>query len=284
MKITRKQANDPRASSSLHAMSVDVEDYFHAHALENYFTRSTWPSLERRVQENTERILDQMDMLGIKATYFTLGSVALEYPQLVKTIVDRGHELASHGMNHYRASEQTKAQYFEDVSSSKKLLEDVSGQEVRGYRAASFSISPQNWWAFEVLQEAGYSYSSSISAGHNNGNSKTTGGQPFHPVDGPLIEYPISVIQLLGKAIPTGGGYFRLLPYFLFQKALRNRSNPNAPVIFYYHPWEIDYTQPKAKVPLKTQFRHRVNLSRMYNKTNRLMSDFRWAPLSEVFS
>lgn len=276
----------PRASRGqlINAMTVDVEDYYHAHALGAYFTRDTWPNLERRVLENTKRILDSMDEHDTKGTFFTLGSVAVEYPELIKDIVGRGHELASHGMEHYRADDQDHKTFLQDVKNAKAALEDASGTEIKGYRAASFSISAQNWWAFDALEEAGYSYSSSISAKHHKGQSFKTPSRPFYPGKGDIVECPISVTQIMTRTWPTGGGYFRLVPYSLFRPSLESFQKTCAqPAIFYYHPWEIDPLQPRAKVNLKTKFRHLVNIRKMDQKVAKLLQDFHWAPMKEVF-
>ena len=269
----------------LNALSVDVEDYYHAHALASYFTRDTWPGLERRVVANTTRILDALEAKGLHATFFTLGSVALEFPDLIRDIVGRGHELASHGMAHYRASDQTRDEFFRDVSRAKAVLEDAGGVEVSGYRAPSFSITPDNWWAFDVLEDAGYRYSSSISTGHLGHGNLQVPAQPFRPGAGHLVECPILSMRFMGRSVPTGGGYFRLMPYQIFRRSLRAAQRLGAlPATFYYHPWEIDPDQPRAKVGAKTRFRHLVNVRHMENKVDRLTRDFPWATMRDVFS
>ncbi len=268
----------------LGAMTVDVEDYYHAHALESFFTRDTWPDLPRRVAENTARLLDMFDESGVKGTFFTLGTVAREYPGLVRDIVDRGHELASHGLEHYRASDQDSATFRKDVTAAKSVLEDAGGVEVKGYRAASFSIGEDNWWAFDVLEEAGYTYSSSVSAGRVAGPEMKTPETPFTPGSGRLVECPITTITTLGRAVPTGGGYFRLMPYGMFRRALEGSIAHHARgTNFYFHPWEIDPGQPRARVRPRTQFRHRVNLDRMEHKIARVLKDFRWGRMTDVF-
>jgi len=268
----------------LNVMSIDVEDYYHAHALENYFTRDTWPGLEKRVKDNTLRILDLMDEHETKATFFVLGSVAADYPALMRDIVERGHELASHGMEHYRASDQDPATFLSDVTQSKDLLENATGKRVHGYRAASFSIKTGNWWAFDVLEQAGYTYSSSTSAGHRHGVGPATPNVPFRPGSGSLIEIPISTSRVLGRELPTGGGYFRLVPQRLFRRSVETlHTDRAAPAIFYFHPWEIDPGQPRARVNLKTRFRHLVNIKRMEQKVADTLDQFRWGRMTDVF-
>lgn len=268
----------------INAMSVDVEDYYHAHVLANHFTRDTWPGLERRVEGKTNEILDLFARHAVKATFFTLGTVAREFPQLIRRITAEGHELASHGLEHFKASDQDRATFLRDVSEAKDALEQAGGVRVHGYRAASFSIAAENWWAFDVLEEAGYSYSSSISSGKLSGADMVTPGTPFLPTPGRLVECPITTVAMLGRDVPTGGGYFRLAPYALFRDALRRSQETAAnPANFYFHPWEIDPGQPRADVPLKSQLRHRINLGRMKAKVARALSDFSWGTMQDAF-
>ncbi|WP_322867276.1 XrtA system polysaccharide deacetylase [Aquicoccus sp. G2-2] len=264
-------------------MSIDVEDYYHAHALEQFFTRDKWPTLEHRVVQNTNLILDLLDAQEIKATFFTLGSVARDHPGLIRDIVKRGHELASHGLDHYRASEQTRDVFFEDVTTAKHALEDAGGVEVRGYRAASFSIGAANWWAFDALEEAGYSYSSSISTGHRDGADLSLPDGPFRPGSGRLVEYPITTRRALRRHLPTGGGFFRLLPRSMFHAGLRKLNDRGRPSIFYIHPWEFDPEQPRADVGMRVRFRHNVNIHRVPQKFSDLLASFRWGRLTDVF-
>lgn len=268
----------------LNAMTVDVEDYYHAHALEAFFTRDTWPSLERRVEANTRVLLDLFEERQIRATFFTLGTVAREFPGLIRDIVGREHELASHGLEHRRASDQDSAAFRRDVTEAKKALEDAGGVAVTGYRAASFSIGERNWWAFDVLEEAGYSYSSSISTAKLIGGHVAAPAGPFIPGTGTLVEFPITTARILGRDLPTGGGYFRLAPYGMFRRALNSaQAREGRPAIFYVHPWEIDPDQPQADVPARTRFRHRVNLARMKAKLARLAADFEWGTMRDAF-
>ena len=278
-------SNSAGADPAPNALTVDVEDYYHAHALETFFTRDRWPGLERRVEARTQELLDLFDQRGVKATFFTLGTVAREFPRLIRDIVARGHELASHGLEHYRASDQDPPTFLEDVRAAKKALEDAGGVAVHGYRAASFSIDQGNWWAFDVLEEAGYRYSSSNSAGKLAGSEMAIPHVPFFPGQGQLVEIPITTVTLLGRAVPTGGGYFRLAPYGVFRSAMQQRSKARAgPVNFYTHPWEFDPGQPRADVSLKNRFRHRVNLGRMMGKLDRMLSDFAWGPITQAYA
>lgn len=270
-------------SAVLNAMSVDVEDYYHAHALEPWFCRARWETLERRVEAATMRILDAFDARGAKATFFTLGCVAREFPGLTREIVARGHELASHGDAHRRVDSQTEAEFRADVTRARKTLEDVSGAPVLGYRAASFSIGAATPWAYSVLAETGHLYSSSVSPARAGGDG--VAATPHRLRSDGVVELPITRMRVLGRAAPTGGGYFRLAPYAPFRRSVArlNRAD-GAPAIFYYHPWEIDPGQPRARLGPLTRFRHEVNLSAMEGKVDRALRDFRWGSLRTVFA
>jgi polysaccharide deacetylase family protein (PEP-CTERM system associated) len=269
------------------ALTVDVEDYFQVSALAPHIDRSSWDSRPCRVERNVQRLLELFDASGARATFFTLGWVAERYPQLVRDVVAHGHELASHGYAHLRASEQTRLEFSSDVLSAKRLLEDVSGQPVKGYRAPSFSIGRDNDWAFDELLAAGYAYSSSVyPVRHDHYGVPDAPRFPYRTRPG-LLEIPLTTTQLLGRNLPAGGGgFFRLLPYSVSRWALRrvNRIDQR-PAIFYLHPWEIDPQQPRiAGTSAKTRFRHYVNLSRTESRLSRLLRDFQWGRIDEVFA
>lgn len=270
------------------AMTIDVEDYFQVSAFAPYIPRDSWPSLACRVERNIDRILTLLDENEVKATFFTLGWIAERYPSMVRLIVDSGHELASHGYNHLRVTEQNPAEFLHDISLSKKLLEDLGGQAVLGYRAPSFSIGTHNLWALDSLLEAGYRYSSSIyPINHDHYGMPEAPRFKFRP-RGPLgvVELPATTVKLFGRNLPAGGGgYFRLLPYDIF-RWLVNRVNHTdlQPCIFYFHPWEIDPDQPRQKnLCLKTRFRHYVNLSRTEPRIRSLLQDFHWGRMDHIF-
>jgi len=276
------------ATPITNAMTVDVEDYFQVGAFENDISRADWDHLECRVERNTNEILDLFDDHNVKATFFTLGWVAERYPQLIKRIVDDGHELASHGMAHWRVTDQNEDQFRQDVIATKKLLEDTGGAAVQGYRAASFSIGERNLWALDVLNEAGYIYSSSIyPIRHDHYGMPDAPRFAFTPIDGtPFLEMPVTTVELAGKKIPCGGGgYFRLLPYFISRSLMRrvNEKDQQA-CIFYFHPWEIDPGQPRQnQASMKSKFRHYTNLSVMKAKLDKVLGDFNWGRMDEVF-
>jgi polysaccharide deacetylase family protein (PEP-CTERM system associated) len=268
------------------AMTVDVEDYFQVSAFERYVDRADWERIDCRVERNVERILGLFERHGVKATFFTLGWIAERYPAMVRKIVDAGHELASHGWAHHRVTGQTPEQFRADVTRTKALLEDVSGRPVIGYRAASYSIGADNLWALEVLAETGHSYSSSIyPIRHDLYGMPDAPRFAFRPGQLELLEFPVTTVRLGGRNLPCGGGgWFRLVPYAGMRWAMRRVNRVDGqPVIFYFHPWEIDPDQPRQNgIDAKTRFRHYLNLDRMEARLNRLLGDFAWGRMDEV--
>lgn len=270
-------------------MSFDVEDYFQVQALADVCDRARWDSFEPRVERNTNLILDLLAERDVKATFFTLGWIAERFPQLPRRMVAEGHELASHGYEHHRVDGQTAKQFGEDIARTKKVLEDIAGVKVKGYRAATFSIGPTTGWAFEVLEKAGYEYSSSIyPVAHDNYSNPDAPRFAYRPKGATsLWEYPISTVRVAGRNLPCGGGgYFRFVPYTLFRRALRHIVDAERePVVFYLHPWEVDPDQPRpAGVKLKSRFRHYVNLSATVSRLRRLLDDFQWDRVDRVFA
>ena len=270
----------------MNALSVDVEDYFQVSALAPVIDRASWEQRECRVVRNVERLLDLFAERGAHATFFTLGWVAERYPALVRRIVADGHELASHGYAHLRASDQTRDEFQQDVRRAKALLEDLSGHRVQGYRAPSFSIGESNPWAFDVLLDAGHRYSSSVyPMRHDHYGSPDSPRFPYDARPG-LREIPVTTTRMLGRNLPAGGGgYFRLAPYRLSRWAIRRvNAIDRQPAIFYMHPWEIDPGQPRIPgTCLKTRFRHYVNLDKTQSRLDRLLRDFRWGRVDDVF-
>jgi len=270
------------------AMTIDVEDYFQVSAFAPHIPRDSWPQRECRVEANIDRILGILEAGGAQATFFTLGWIAERYPQMVKSIVAGGHELASHGYGHLRASDQSREEFMDDVARSKAILEDLGGQAVKGYRAPSFSIGPRNLWALDVLQEAGYRYSSSIyPIAHDHYGMPDAPRFAFHPNGSEgLLEVPITTVRVGQRNLPAGGGgYFRLLPYALSRRMMRRVNREDGqPAIFYFHPWELDPGQPRpAGIGLKTRFRHYVNLGRMDARIRSLTRDFAWDRMDRIF-
>ncbi|MFA5984845.1 MAG: XrtA system polysaccharide deacetylase [Methylococcaceae bacterium] len=270
------------------AMTVDVEDYFQVSAFEPYIQKSQWECLPHRVAENTNKVLDLFQQANIKATFFTLGWVAERYPDIVTRIVNEGHELACHGYEHIRVTQQTPEQFRQDVTKTKQILEDLAGVEVKGYRAASYSIGAKNIWALDVLNEQGFKYSSSIyPVKHDLYGMPEAPRFAYYPFEGcDFKEIPITTLALGKKNLPCGGGgFFRFYPY-LFSKLAFNHVNQREQqaAIFYFHPWEIDPGQPRQiGLSLKARTRHYLNLSKMENRISRLLQDFTWDTMENVF-
>ncbi len=269
------------------ALTCDVEDWFQVSALAPHIARHSWDSRECRVERNIERLLALFEQHRATATFFTLGWIAERYPQVGRAIVDAGHELASHGHGHLRASEQTQAEFSDDIRSAKALLEDLGGREVTGYRAPSFSIGRGNLWAFDALAEAGYRYSSSVyPVRHDHYGMPDAPRFPYRPQPR-LLEIPVTTARVLGTNLPAGGGgYFRFAPYRVSHWMIRRVNRVDGrPAIFYFHPWEIDPQQPRvAGTSLKTRFRHYVNLHRTEERLARLLGDFRWDRVDRVYA
>lgn len=269
-------------------MTVDVEDYFQVSAFEPYVNKSQWDKLEHRVANNTQHILDIFAAHDVKATFFTLGWVAERYPELVKRIVQEGHELASHGYEHIRVTQQTREQFRQDVRKTKRLLEDIGGTEVKGYRAASYSIGRDNLWALDVLAEEGHLYSSSIyPVKHDLYGMPEAPRFVFQPIAGSdFKEIPITTLKVSNKNYPCGGGgFFRLYPYVFSRWAFKRTNNAeNQPGIFYFHPWEIDPEQPRQEnLAFKAKFRHYLNIHRMESRIKSLLTDFEWDTMQAIF-
>ncbi len=276
------------SAAPTNAMTVDVEDYFQVQAFAGCIERESWDTIPRRVEANTDRILDQFARAGVSATFFTLGWVADRHPGVVQRIVAAGHELASHGYGHQLVHTLTPAAFREDLLRARGVLEDRGGVAVAGYRAPTFSIGPRNSWAFDVLEETGHRYSSSIyPVKHDLYGVPDAPRFPYRPGKGALLEIPMTTVQLGGRNMPiAGGGYFRLMPYTVFRAALRrfNRRD-QAPGVFYFHPWEIDPGQPRIRQASRmSRFRHYVNITAMPGRLERLLRDFKWGRVDQVFA
>ena len=268
------------------ALTIDVEDYFQVSAFAPFIARSEWEHRECRVETNVNRILDLLESRDTKATFFTLGWIAERYPELVRRIVREGHELASHGYGHERASDLSETAFHNDISRAKGLLEDLSGQVITGYRAPSFSIGTANLWAFDSLARAGYKYSSSIYPIRHDHYGMPDAPRFAHRVDSGLLEVPITTLRMFQRNLPSsGGGYFRLLPYAVSRWMLRRVNTVDQQsAVFYFHPWEIDTAQPRvAGIDLKTRFRHYVNIPRMEGRLQSLLTDFKWGRMDGLF-
>jgi len=268
------------------ALTIDVEDYFHVAALSKSIFTDDWDNISCRVEKNTRVLLDLFEQHSAKATFFVLGWVAERYPGIVKEIDKRGHEVASHGYSHQLIYKQTPALFKEETLTSKQILEDITGKDVNGYRAASYSITNQSLWALDILAEAGFKYDSSIFPVHHDNYGIP--GSPTDPhilktsVGNQLVEFPLSTYKILGQSVPVaGGGYFRLYPYWLSRFFYKNLNKISKPFVFYLHPWEVDPDQPRVKVSWFSEFRHYNNLDVCENRLSRLLEDFSFVSMNE---
>jgi polysaccharide deacetylase family protein (PEP-CTERM system associated) len=276
-----------RVSDQINGLSVDVEDWFQVGAFEKVIDRNDWNGLVTRVERNCEAILQLFDDAGVKGTFFTLGWVAERHPALMRRIAGQGHEIASHGWDHERVFRLGRTDFAADIVRARKVIEDASGCAVTGYRAPSFSIDARTPWAFEVLAEQGYAYSSSVAPiAHDHYGWREAPRFAFRPIAGSdLIEIPVTTAQFAGRRLAAGGGgFFRVLPYHFSRWAIRqvNREDER-PAVFYFHPWEIDPGQPRVEgAPMRSRLRHYTNLSVMGDKLARLVGEFRWGRMDEL--
>ena len=273
------------------ALTVDVEEYFHAEALAGDLRPEEWPSLESRVVDTTERLLDVLDYAGVRATFFVLGWVGERHPGLSRDIAGRGHEVACHGYAHRMIRQQSRAEFAADVTRAKAALEDATGAAVIGYRAPTFSVTRDTLWSLDVLCEAGFRYDSSIfpivhdrygipDAPRFPHRRRTESGAE-------IAEFPPSTVILArGWRLPVaGGGYFRIAPYDLTARVIRRlNEREGQPAMVYLHPWEIDVAPPHVPRRWLTRWRHTVNVDKTETKLRRLLGDFAFAPACDVLA
>ncbi len=271
------------------ALTVDVEDYFQVSAFTKNVNQNDWDKFPPRVEKNTQRLMDMFDEAGIKATFFVLGWAADRNRGLVKEIADRGHEVASHGYSHQLIYNQSQKVFREETIRSKLLLEDIIQAPVRGYRAASYSITKDSLWALDILAEVGFDYDSSIFPVRHDRYGIPDAKEIPHVLKTPqghsLVEFPLSTAKIFNYKLPVaGGGYFRLYPYFLTQAGLRQVNSRQQPFIFYLHPWEIDPDQPNIETSWFSRFRHYNNLEKCEPRLQRLMKEFQFGTAWQVLS
>lgn len=274
----------------MNALTVDVEDYYHVSAFESVVRPDAWCQYESRLEKNTQRILDMFDEYGTKATFFVLGCVGERHPELVQAIHKHGHEVASHGYSHRRIYTQTPAQFREETRKAKRIVEDIVGQSIIGYRAASYSITSESLWALDILAEEGFNYDSSIFPVRHDLYGIPSHCRFFSVLDrkrsGSIAEIPLSTLRVFNVNVPVGGGgYLRIFPYALTHFALRRLNRiEHQPGVVYFHPWEIDPDQPRIQCGWKSRVRHYTNLNTMEAKVRKLLANFTFGPIREVYA
>jgi polysaccharide deacetylase family protein (PEP-CTERM system associated) len=276
----------PPEGNLRNALTCDVEDWFQVSAFEHLVPKESWCQRECRIPRNVDRVLELYDAADVRGTFFILGWVAQYHPEVVRRIAAAGHEVASHGMQHRRVGHQSEDEFRSDITRAKGWLEDVSGQRVRGYRAASWSLDLSTPWAHRIMAEAGYEYSSSIyPIAHDHYGVPDAPTAPFYVKPSGILEIPASTSPFFGRNMPaSGGGYFRLLPYTVSRGLMRRIHRGGSPAVFYFHPWELDPEQPRmAGIPLKTRFRHYLNLRRFEPRLARLLRDFDWDRMDAIY-
>lgn len=270
----------------LNALTIDVEDYYQVSNFEHIVKKDDWDGYESRVAGNTRKILDILDEANARATFFVLGWTAEKFPELVKEIDKRGHEVASHGYWHKLIYRMSKNEFKEDLDKSIKVLEHSIGKKVLGFRAASCSITKDSLWAFDVLEERGIEYDSSVFPIHHDRYGIPGADRFVHKMsNNNLTEFPFSTVKVLGHNLPVaGGGYFRLYPYWFTKWAIKKINSEGHPAMVYIHPWEIDPGQPRIKSNTLSDFRHYVNIGYNENKIRKLLKDFKFTKIEDLIS
>jgi polysaccharide deacetylase family protein (PEP-CTERM system associated) len=291
-RATPPQPSDVRLPDArvVNAFTVDVEDYFHAAALSAAISRESWPTREYRVERNTERLLDLLAEANVHGTFFVLGWVAERSPGLLKRISAGGHEIACHGFSHELIYRQTPEEFRNETARAKRYLEDLVAKTVLGYRAASFSITRVSMWALDILIDLGFVYDSSVFPIHHDRygipGAAAEPGRLAAPSGRSLVEFPMCTARFFGVQVPvSGGGYFRLLPYWVTHAGLKQvNERAGRPFPFYVHPWEVDPGQPRIKVGGLSRLRHYTNLGRCEQRLRRLLGAFAFAPACDVLN
>jgi polysaccharide deacetylase family protein (PEP-CTERM system associated) len=269
-------------------LTVDVEDYFHVRNFADTINLEDWETLEEVAPNATYRILRLFEEQQVKATFFVLGWLAKRHPRLVRAIHAAGHEVACHGYFHEPVRAMTPDEFRADVSAAKKVLEDTIGAPVLGFRAPSFSIDESSLWAFDVLLGEGFEYDSSLFPGRMvpfgfAGVSR----QPCRldrGAAGAIMELPLTTLTVAGVKLPfAGGGFFRAYPYAMIRAGMRHiNEREHAPVVVYFHPWELVPQQPRVAAHVKARIKHYLGLTTMEKKITRLLRDFAFVPASEM--
>jgi polysaccharide deacetylase family protein (PEP-CTERM system associated) len=268
-------------------MSIDVEDWFQVENLRGAIARDSWRTRELRVERNMDRMLALMDEHGVRSTCFVLGWVAERCPSLVRRIAGQGHEIASHGFGHELVGSLAPDEFRLDVDRSRKVLEDLTGRRVAGYRAPAFSITD---WAIPILHDLGFAYDSSAfpTVAHDRYGrlAGVSADRPVVELRPGFYEVCVSVLPIGSRGIPWGGGgYFRLIPYPLFRHGVRRILAGGRPYVFYVHPWEIDPGQPRiGGISPTRRFRHYVGMREAERRFSSLLADFTWSTVADLLA
>jgi polysaccharide deacetylase family protein (PEP-CTERM system associated) len=266
--------------------SVDLEDWFCVQNLSGIIKREEWLKCQSRVERNTVRILDALSRHQTKGTFFVLGWIAEQYPDLIREVERRGHEIATHGYSHRLLTGMTPDEFRSDLDRSLDVLTRCSSSPVLGFRAPSFSVTRKTWWALEILRSRQIRYDSSMfPVGFHPDYGVPDAPLHAHPTSDGVFEIPMSCAQLLGHRIPcSGGGYFRIFPYSVTRRLIQKCNEQKRPVVFYMHPWEVDPGQPRvAGLSAQKRLRHYINLHKTEERLERLLSDFRFTSIRSMF-
>ncbi len=287
--IEMKAAKDQAVSNApTHHFTVDVEEYFQVSAFEEVVTRDRWNALEARVRGGVDRLLEMLTEHDARGTFFVLGWIAKRHPELVRSIQEAGHEIASHGSTHRRVTTQSPDEFRACAGDAKRALEDLTGRAILGYRAPSFSIVPGREWALDILLEEGYRYDSSLFPVRRRGYGYPSGARDPHWIyrpGGPIAEFPPTTLQRAGVNLPAAGGaFFPLFSLTPLRAALRECAERGAPGTFYIHPWELDVDQPRFDVPWTTRIRHYGGLARTEPRLRQILREFRFNTIEESFN
>jgi polysaccharide deacetylase family protein (PEP-CTERM system associated) len=266
--------------------SVDLEDWFCVQNLSGVIPREEWERCESRVERNTLVLLDLLSRHKVEATFFVLGWVAERYPDLVREVERRGHEIATHGYSHRLLTSLEPEEFRADLSRSLEVLARCSSSQVRGFRAPSFSVTRKTWWALDIVRASGIQYDSSIfPIGFHPDYGIADAPLSAHRLQEGVFELPMSCAELYGRKVPcSGGGYFRLFPYAVTRSLMRKCNQQGRPVIFYVHPWEVDPGQPRVNLPALKRFRHYNNLDRTADRLDQLLQDFAFTSVRKLFA
>jgi len=270
----------------VNALTIDFEDWFCVNNLSASIKFEDWDKCESRIENNTSRILDLLEKYNVKATFFVLGWLAERVPELIKTIEQNGHEIASHGYSHISLSKLTKSDFEVDLKRALQITEQIIQKRILGYRSPSFSITSATSWAFEILVNNGITYDSSVFPLSYHPDYGYRGAETIihSPING-LLEIPLNVLNVMGLKIPFGGGgYFRLYPHFISNFMMKNHNKKGLPFVFYLHPWEIDHYQPRQNVPMTKKFRHYYNLKNTLNKFEKVLKQYSFTTIQHLIA